>query len=84
MICPGFVQTKVAFNALTGDGTPQNTDDNATSRGMPVNEFARKMIDAIARKKFEAYIGKKEVVGIYLKRFVPKVLHRVVLKSDVV
>ena len=84
MICPGFVQTKVAFNALTGDGTPQNTDDHATSRGMPVKEFARKMIDAIARKKFEAYIGKKEVVGIYLKRFVPKVLHKVVLRSDVV
>jgi len=33
--------------------------------------------------EFEAYIGGKEVLGIYLKRFFPKLLHRFVLKSKV-
>ena len=41
------------------------------------------MIQAIGQQKFEAYIGKKEVMGIYLKRFIPKLLHTVVLKSKV-
>jgi short-subunit dehydrogenase len=84
LICPGFVQTGIALNALTGDGKPQGTDDKATSEGIPPALFARKMIRAIGQKKHEVHIGGKEVFGIYLKRFFPRLLHRVVMKSRVV
>ncbi|MEE9365020.1 MAG: SDR family oxidoreductase [Cellulophaga sp.] len=83
LICPGFVQTNVAKNALTSDGSKQNTEDNATQNGLTNKVFALKMIKAIEKKKFEAYIGRKEVLGVYLKRFFPKLLHRIVLKSEV-
>ena len=83
LICPGFIQTNVAKNALTSNGTPQNTDDSATKNGMPVAVFAKKMIAAIEAEKFEAYIGGKEVLGVYLKRFFPRFLHYFVLKSTV-
>ncbi len=84
LICPGFVQTDVARNALTADGSPQGSTDAGTENGMPPDLFAKKMIRAINKKKFEAYIGGKEVKGIYLKRFLPKLLHKVVLRSQVV
>lgn len=84
LICPGFVQTAVALNALTADGTAQQKNDLATGKGLPVAVFANKMIRSIAQKKFEVYIGRKEVMGIYLKRFFPKLLHRLILRSDVV
>ncbi|MDO1500860.1 SDR family oxidoreductase [Winogradskyella maritima] len=83
LICPGFVNTNVAKNALTGDGSAQNTQDDATENGLQVDDFSTKMIKAIERKKFEAYIGRKEVLGIYLKRFFPKLLHKFVLKNKV-
>ncbi|MEL6916414.1 MAG: SDR family oxidoreductase [Bacteroidota bacterium] len=83
LICPGFVQTNVAKNALTADGSPQESDDRATQNGLPVATFAKKMIRAMERKKHEAYIGRGEVKGIYLKRFFPKMLHKVVLRSIV-
>ncbi|NER13878.1 SDR family oxidoreductase [Leptobacterium flavescens] len=83
LICPGFVQTRIAFNALTGDGNRQNTNDEATENGLEVSRFAQKMIRAMERKKYEAYIGKKEVAGIYLKRFFPRMLHRLVIRSKV-
>lgn len=83
LICPGFIQTNVAINALTGDGTKQNKDDIATLNGMEVSVFAKKLVKAVEANKFEAYIGGKEVLGIYLKRFFPKLLHRFVLKSKV-
>jgi dehydrogenase/reductase SDR family protein 7 len=83
LICPGFIQTNVAINALTADGSKQNTNDEATSNGMPVATFAKKLINAVESKKFEAYIGGKEVLGVYLKRFFPKMLHNFVLKSKV-
>ncbi|WP_340063032.1 SDR family oxidoreductase [Ascidiimonas aurantiaca] len=83
MICPGFVDTNVARNALTGNGKPQNTNDEATKNGLSPSYLARKIIKAVDRKKFEVYIGKREVIGIYLKRFFPKLLHKMVLKSKV-
>lgn len=83
MVCPGFVQTKIAINALIADGNTQNTDDEATKNGLTIASFVKKMIQAIEKKKFEVYIGKREVMGIYLKRIFPKLLHRFVLKSKV-
>ncbi|HEY4617525.1 MAG TPA: SDR family oxidoreductase [Flavobacterium sp.] len=83
LICPGFIQTNVAINSLTADGSKQNKDDDATLNGMAVGVFAKKLVRAVEAKKFEAYIGGKEVLGVYLKRFFPKLLHRFVLKSKV-
>lgn len=83
LICPGFIQTNVAKNALTGDGSIQNKEDEATKNGMPVAVFARKFVKAVESKKFEAHIGGKEVLGVYLKRFFPKFLHYFVLRSKV-
>ena len=83
IICPGFIQTNVAVNALTGDGSLQNSNDQATLNGMPVAVFAKKLVKAVESNSFESYIGGKEVLGIYIKRFFPKLLHRLVLKSEV-
>ncbi len=82
LVCPGFVNTNIAQSALTGSGATLKKQDQATQNGLEVNYFARKMIKAIKRKKFETYIGKKEVLGVYLRIF-PRLLHRVVLHSTV-
>jgi short-subunit dehydrogenase len=73
----------VAKNALTADGSPQQEDDVATENGIDPETAAKKMIKAIEKDKFEVYVGGKEVKGIYLKRFFPKLLHKMVLKSQV-
>jgi len=83
LVCPGFIQTDVAKNALTGDGSTQKKQDEATANGMPVATCAKQIISAMEKKKFETYIGGKETFAIYLKRFFPKLLHKVVLKSSV-
>lgn len=83
MICPGFVNTDVARNAFVGDGSKQKTQDTATENGLKPEVFAKRMVKAITNEKFEAYIGKKEVMAVYLKRFFPKLLHKITLKSQV-
>lgn len=83
LICPGFVNTNVAKNALVGSGETQNRQDNATANGLSPEVFAQRMTRAIAKKRFEVYIGKKEVLGVYLKRFFPRFLHYYVLRSTI-
>lgn len=83
IVCPGFVNTDVARNALTGDGSPLGTQDKKTGEGMRVEDFARRMISAMEKRKPEVYIGGKEAVAVYIKRFFPRLLHRMVVKSQV-
>ena len=83
LICPGFINTNVARNAITRDGSQQQTQDANTQKGLDVDVFAKRMLNAIIKEKFEVYIGKKEVLGIYLKRFLPRFLHWYVLRSAV-
>ncbi len=83
IICPGFVNTNVARNALTADGSKQGYQDDMTENGLDVSVFAKKMIRAIERNTFEAYIGKFEKFGVYVKRISPRLLHKLVLRSKV-
>ncbi|RKR12927.1 short-subunit dehydrogenase [Maribacter vaceletii] len=83
LICPGFIQTDVAKNALTANGSKQETEDEATKNGIPPSVLSKKIIHAIEKEKFEVYIGKKEIIAIYIKRFFPKLLHKIIFKSEV-
>lgn len=83
LICPGFVNTDVARNALTADGSKQGHQDNKTEQGMDVNKFAKKMAKAIHRKKYEAYIGGFERVGVLVSRISPRLIHFMVKNMSV-
>ena len=83
LICPGFIKTNVTYNALVGDGKTLGKMDDAIDAGMDANLFAAKMFTAVSNKKEEAYIGGKEVYGIYLKRFFPKLFSKIIRKRKV-
>ncbi len=84
LVCPGFVNTNVSKNALTGDGTPQEIMDVATQNGIQPERFAKLMVKAIKNKKEEVYIaGAKEKLGVYAKRFFPKLLSVMIRKLSV-
>src|SRR5690606_27687348 len=71
LICPGFIHTPITLSAVTGDGTPLGKMDEAKYKGKPADWCARKIIRAIEKEKEEVYIGGKEVLGVYIKRFFP-------------
>jgi short-subunit dehydrogenase len=83
LACPGFIKTKVTINALTADGSPQGTMDMAQENGMSAEECAKQIIKAIEKKKEEVYIGRKEVKGVWLKRFFPKYFSKLIKKAKV-
>lgn len=83
LVCPGFVRTNVSVNALSGDGLPQGTMDEATEKGMTPEEAARRTLRAIRQGKEEVWFGGREVVGIYLKRFFPAYFSKVIRRVKV-
>lgn len=84
LACPGFVQTNVSINALTGDGTPQNKMDKATNNGLTSEAYVKQLLKAVKNEKQEVYIGGfKEKLGVYTKRFSPRLLSIIIRKMAV-
>ncbi len=83
MICPGFVSTPIAMNSLRGDGSVLGYDDLATRKGMKVEDFALKMFRSVEKKKWEVSFGGKERLGVHLKRLSNKLLHSIIIRSQV-
>lgn len=84
LACPGFIKTNVTINALTANGASQGTMDDAQENGMLPEIFAQKLIKAIDNKKEEVYIGGKEVYGVLIKRFFPKLFSKIIKSAKVV
>lgn len=83
LISPGFVKTSVSINAFVGDGSTQNSMDDRQNDGMEVGVFVKKMIHAMLKKKEVAYIGKKEVIMVYIHRYIPWLYYRMIPRVKV-
>lgn len=83
IICAGFIKTNIAKNALTKNGEAQKHDDPSTEEGMLPEAFAEKVLKAIKNKKQELTLGGKEKMGVYLKRFFPKLFSNIIKKQNV-
>lgn len=77
LICPGYIRTNISYNALNADGSKHDRMDGNQEAGMSPEECARRIANGIYNKKEEIYMGGKEVLGVYIKRFFPKLLSRI-------
>lgn len=84
LICPGFIKTNVSKNAVTSDGSSHGSMDDGQAGGMSAEECAKEIVTAVRKKRSEVYIGGKEILMVYLKRYTPSlfksVLSRVIKK----
>ena len=83
IFCGGYIKTNISLNAITGDGSANNMMDENQAKGKTAEEAAKAMISAVEGNKREVYFGGKEVMGLYLKRFVPSLFARVVRKMKI-
>lgn len=83
MVAPGFIHTPISMSALKGDGNPLNTMDQAQDKGKSVKWCARKIVKAIEQQKQEVYVGGREILAIYIKRFFPRLFSRIIRKAKV-
>jgi short-subunit dehydrogenase len=80
MVCPGFVATDITLSALSGDGSLHGQGSTTNAGGIAPETCARAIADGIAGAPREVYVGGKEVAGIYLRRFAPGLLARILTR----
>ena len=82
VVCPGYINTDISKNALSADGSKYGIMDNNQMNGLSAENCAKQILKAIHRNKNEVYIGGfRELTGVYLKRFLPTLLSKIVRKQ---
>ncbi len=83
-VLPGFINTNVSLNALTGNGEKYNKMDDALSEGMSVEECSYRILEAIESKHSEVIIaGIKENFAVVLKKLAPDLLDMLLRSTKV-
>ncbi|MGF7215007.1 NADP-dependent 3-hydroxy acid dehydrogenase YdfG [Spirosoma lacussanchae] len=82
LVCPGYIQTPISLHALGPAGQVHGKMDKHQEVGMPAAVFAQRLLRAVKQQKEEVYIGGPETYGIYLKRFLPGLLSRILRNRE--
>jgi short-subunit dehydrogenase len=82
IVCPGYVRTAVSDNALGPRGGKHGRTDGTHTSGIAPEKCAAAILRGVAHRREEVYVGGREVFGIYLKRFAPWLLSRIVRRMN--
>ena len=77
-ITPGYIQTDVARNALTGEGLITGKTEQEIESGMNVNDCAKVIVKGLKKGKIEIAVGKGiEMHALWIKRFFPSLMAKI-------
>lgn len=78
-ILPGFINTQVAHNSLTGDGSALGHEDPDNAGGISAEQCARQSLQTIAKGKAEVVIGSgMSKLAPFLQRFFPGLVRKII------
>ncbi len=81
LVCPGRIKTDISLHALKADGNENRKEEASLREGMDAEVCAEKIIRAIKQNKKEIYIGGKEVLMVWFKRFFPWLFYKIAFKA---
>ena len=82
IVSPGRIKTNISLNAITKNGMPYNRMDDGQANGMTAGVCAAKIVKAIKRDRKELLVGNKEIIMVYIRRFIPGLYHKIVTKIN--
>ena len=80
IICPGRIRTNISYHALTKNGESHGVMDHGINEGLSAEQCAKRIVKAVKRKKIVANIGRKELLMVYFKRYLPWLFYKLVSK----
>jgi dehydrogenase/reductase SDR family member 7B len=78
IIVPGIIETAITTHAVTGEGNLFGKLEKTFQSAYPVDKAAGKIIKAILKKKEEVFVGGSEGITLFINRFSPWLLRRII------
>jgi len=81
LVTPGFIATDISKHAVDKSGTPTGEMDNNQAQGLAPSECARRIKAGVDAGKKEFGVGKKELLGLTLRRLFPSWFDKILRKQ---
>jgi short-subunit dehydrogenase len=81
LVTPGFIATEISKHALDKSGNPSGEMDRNQAQGITSEECARQILKGIAAGKDEFGVGGKELRGLFLHRYFPKLFKKILKRT---
>ncbi|MFV0590256.1 MAG: SDR family NAD(P)-dependent oxidoreductase [Draconibacterium sp.] len=75
MIIPGFINTNISVNAVNSKGDAHGKLDENQAAGMPADKCAKIICNGLKKEKKEILVGNKEIIMVYIRRFLPRLYY---------
>ena len=82
IVCPGRIRTNISLRALNSKGESTNQMDPSLDKGMPALVCAEKIVKAIRKNKREVWIGRKELLLVYIHKYAPWLFWKIAPNID--
>ena len=79
-LIPGRINTPISKSAILGDGSSYSKMDGGQADGMDADKCARIALRAIAKEKHRKLIGGKELLMVYIKKYIPSLFYKLARK----
>ncbi|MCU4177091.1 SDR family oxidoreductase [Carboxylicivirga sp. N1Y90] len=80
IVSPGRIKTEVSKNALTKEGVAHGEMDPGQDKGMRADVCANIILKAIKKEKKDILVGGKELLMVYIYKYLPALYNRIVTK----
>ena len=80
IVSPGFIKTNISVNAVTKDGSAYQQMDKSQANGMDPSLCATRIVRAVRKDRKELLVGNKELIMVYIRRFIPALYHWLVTR----
>lgn len=80
IVCPGRVKTNISLHALTKEGKAHGQLDQGQEEGISAESCARQIANAMESSKKEVWIGGKEILMVYIRKYLPFLFYRMAAK----
>ncbi len=75
VVSPGYIQTQLSQNALTGDGSQHGVMDKNTANGMTAEAVAKEIVEGVARRCRDIILASPiHKLAVYLSVLAPSLL----------
>jgi short-subunit dehydrogenase len=82
LVCPGKIKTNVSLNAIAAGGKAHGQMDASHIHAMSAEDCAEKILLGIKKEKEEIFIGGKEILMVYIRRFLPALFAKILRKQS--
>ena len=79
---PGRIKTNISLHALTKDGKEHGKMDDGQNFGISAESCARQYVKAIQKDKKEVLIGSKELLMVYIHKYLPRLFYKLARKIN--